>query len=109
MNRISYKNTHNEHELKSTGSFSHPTNGGRFHILLNTKTMGFKIIDEVAGGVVAKEGYVRPTKSALHKLKIKAKNALIALGIDGFETEKRNVTRSMTEADLEAIASGDMA
>lgn len=108
MNRISYKNTHNEHELKSTSSFSHPTNGGRFHIILDTKEMGFKIIDEMANGMVAKEGWVRPTKSALHKLKIKAKNALLEMGIDGFETEKRNVNR-MTEADLEAIARGDMA
>jgi len=83
-NRIRYAKTDQPYILRSVKDYQHPTNGGRFYILLNEEKLAFKIYDDVAEMVA-----VQGTAVSLHKLKIAAKDALVKLGIGGFEKEER--------------------
>lgn len=79
--RIRYSK--NGNQLISVKAFQHPTNGGRFSVIIDSTTFNWTVRDNMAE-MTAMSG----TAGSLNRAKIFAKQALQELGIN-FETEER--------------------
>jgi hypothetical protein len=84
-NRIRYAKTDNVTVLRSVKAFQHATNNlARFVVFLNLEKLAYKITDELTDEIVNSG-----ESSNLNALKKDAKNALVSLGVEGFEKEER--------------------
>lgn len=84
MTRIRYINTGNENVIKSSKIFAHDTNGTRYVIRIDKSDLKFEIVEDTTD-MVAKTGRA----VNLHQVKMKAKQALVDLGIS-FSQEARD-------------------
>jgi hypothetical protein len=84
-NRIRYTETDKPSILRSVKAFQHPTNNlARFIVFLNLEKLAYKISDELTGEVLT-----HGEATNLNSLKKVAKNALVDLGVEGFQKEER--------------------
>lgn len=90
--RIRYVYTQEPLVLISKQYFIHPKDGSKYQVNLNEGDKTFEVVEDLTGTVVSKSEKAAPN---LHITKIKAKEALIALGIT-FENEKRVVDSKLT-------------
>lgn len=82
--RIRYRKTSEPNVVESVKKFSHPTNGARYKVRINQANLEYSIIEDTADVLVQNGRAVN-----LHQVKIKAKNALVNLGIEFSERETR--------------------
>ena len=72
--------------FRTMDNYPHPSNGANFYIVLNETEKSFKVFDQMAGDVMVANG----VHVNMEIVKKKAKQALIALGIQFADPEKRN-------------------
>lgn len=82
----------------SVKTFNHPTNGARYQSILDSGEHQWMIVDSQSG-LVACSGYM----VSAHKQKIKAKEALITLGIE-FATEDRYTKAEKAQEEVQQDA-----
>lgn len=62
--------------LQSVKTYSHPENGARYQVILNTEKQQWQVVDRVTDSIISSGLKAHPVK-----LRLEARNALEALGI----------------------------
>lgn len=89
--RIRYVKSEKSDVLVSKQVFFHPTDASQFQVQLNEADKTFKVINLLTGTVLEEGKAVNN-----HQARVKAKNALVNLGIQ-FEGEKRDIKIEETQ------------
>lgn len=92
--RVRFVKTDVEGMLRSTRTFNHPTNGGRYFVKLNTLDNSFEIVDDAAQKVVSSGVGGTP-----HGVKIMIRKELALLGLDNGEKEKRMRKKDVVQSE----------
>jgi hypothetical protein len=88
--RIRYSKL-SDSRLQSVKTFSHPTNGARYKVVLDLAANQWLVIEDTTS-LLAASGH----NNTLHNLKLDAKNALVELGVPfSKESRKKEVTQEV--------------
>jgi hypothetical protein len=82
--RIRYRKTGEAGIIESVKRFAHATNGATYKVRINEPELTYEIVEDTSSTVVKTARAVN-----LHQVKLKAKSALVDLGIEFEEKEVR--------------------